>query len=333
MARPRVFISSTYYDLKSIRAELENFINTLGYEGIRHEMGHIPYGSENRPETYAIKEIETCDILVSIIGGKFGTQASGSSYSISQKELKKAHDEGKQLFIFIEKSVHAEFNYYKINKDVPGVRYTAIDNVKVYEFLEEIYQLPRGNPIFAFETGLEITAILREQWAGLMQRLLSEHSNKTQASVLEELQRSLQTVDKIVQFLREENDRGSAVLNEIIFSNHPLFAALRAATRTRYRLYFTNLSELNTWAESARNFTEVSEENWDNPDYREWVRDYPTKDKKEIQILFIKKDLFDVDGNLRPLSTGQWHDDWLRIERRDVEDQPIQVPDIDDIPF
>lgn len=32
MAKPRVFISSTFYDLRQIRSDLDNFIDTLGYE-------------------------------------------------------------------------------------------------------------------------------------------------------------------------------------------------------------------------------------------------------------------------------------------------------------
>lgn len=42
MAKPRVFISSTFYDLKQIRADLDNFIQSLGYDVVRNEEGAIP---------------------------------------------------------------------------------------------------------------------------------------------------------------------------------------------------------------------------------------------------------------------------------------------------
>lgn len=32
MAKPRIFISSTFYDLKQVRSDLDNFITGLGYE-------------------------------------------------------------------------------------------------------------------------------------------------------------------------------------------------------------------------------------------------------------------------------------------------------------
>jgi hypothetical protein len=323
--------SSTYFDLKSIRDDLDRFVASMGYEPVRHERGHIAYGSAERPEAYAFREIESCDVLVSVIGGKFGTQASGSDYSISQQELKKAFEQGKQVYIFVERSVHNEFSYYKTNKDVAGVRYTAVNDIRVYSFLEEAYLLPRGNPIFSFETGLEITAILREQWAGLFQRLLSQEANRSQTTLTEELQRSLQTVDQLVKFLTDEKTKGNQAIEEILFSNHPMFEAVRSVTRNKYRLYFSNRSEFNQWLDAARNFTPVEEDLWDSPDFAEWYRDLESKGKKEHELLFVKADLFDAEGRLRPVSSSEWNESWVRKERRETKSLPPD--DFDDIPF
>ena len=40
MAKPRIFISSTYYDLRQVRADLERFIKDLGYETVLNEQGN-----------------------------------------------------------------------------------------------------------------------------------------------------------------------------------------------------------------------------------------------------------------------------------------------------
>ncbi|HDI3138782.1 TPA: DUF4062 domain-containing protein, partial [Vibrio cholerae] len=37
MAKPRIFISSTYYDLKHIRSDLERFISEQGYDAVLNE--------------------------------------------------------------------------------------------------------------------------------------------------------------------------------------------------------------------------------------------------------------------------------------------------------
>lgn len=43
MARPRIFVSSTYYDLKHIRSAMEVFIDSMGYESVLFESGEIPF--------------------------------------------------------------------------------------------------------------------------------------------------------------------------------------------------------------------------------------------------------------------------------------------------
>jgi len=90
MAKPRVFISSTFYDLKQVRADLNMFIDSLGYDTIRNEEGDIPYGKDEGLEEYCYKEIKSIDILVSIIGGRFGSESKRNTSSISQIELKTA---------------------------------------------------------------------------------------------------------------------------------------------------------------------------------------------------------------------------------------------------
>ena len=42
MARPRVFISSTFYGLKQVRSDLEIFIKSIGYDPVLHERGAVP---------------------------------------------------------------------------------------------------------------------------------------------------------------------------------------------------------------------------------------------------------------------------------------------------
>ncbi len=50
MARPRVFVSSTFYDLKFARTEIERFIREMGYEPVLNERGSIPYDSKEALE-------------------------------------------------------------------------------------------------------------------------------------------------------------------------------------------------------------------------------------------------------------------------------------------
>lgn len=171
MAKPRIFISSTFYDLRQIRVELDKFIESLGYEPVRNEEGDIPYGKDEELQEYCYKEIENIDILVSIIGGRFGSKANGeergAGYSISQKELKTAIQSNKQVFIFIDKKVATEYETYVLNKNLSAVNYKYVDNPSIYKFIEEVKNLHNNNNIKDFETADDIIRYLREQLAGL----------------------------------------------------------------------------------------------------------------------------------------------------------------------
>jgi hypothetical protein len=76
MARPRVFISSTFYDLRHIRSSLEGFIERLGYEAILSEKGKISYNPDLPLDESCYREASKADIFVLIVGGCYGSPAS-----------------------------------------------------------------------------------------------------------------------------------------------------------------------------------------------------------------------------------------------------------------
>ena len=68
MAKPKVFVSSTYYDLRHIRAVLEAFIKQFGYDPVLFEKGAIPFQHDKTLEDNCLNEIEACDMLILIRG-------------------------------------------------------------------------------------------------------------------------------------------------------------------------------------------------------------------------------------------------------------------------
>ena len=161
MAKPKLFLSSTFYDLRQIRTDLDLFVENLGYDIIRNEEGDIPYGKDEALEEYCYKEIKGIDILISIIGGRYGTESKRGNNSISQLELKTALKENKQVYIFIEKNVLSEYETYMLNKD-REISYRFVDDKRIYNFIEEIKSLPNNNNIKGFETASDISKYLKE---------------------------------------------------------------------------------------------------------------------------------------------------------------------------
>ena len=322
MAKPRIFISSTYFDLRNIRSDLERYIKERNYDAILNEKGHIAYSNTKRLEEYCYKEIANCDILISIIGGRFGSNAfETDGYSISQKELKTAFDQGKQVYIFIEKSVLHEYRTYEKNKDdisiLEKIKFSAVDNIKIYEFLDEVFSLPVNNQFTGFETSNDIIYYLQEKWASLFQSLLQDASKQKDIKLIEEMRDSFKTLKQLVTYLANEKEKGHAAVNEILFANHPLFNKIKTALNTKMRIYFTNIEELqNTMNAFGYQFD-------DHPFYEESFK-WHYKNK----TIVIAQKLFSQEGKLIPMDISQWDDDDLKV----LVHQPNFALD-DDLPF
>lgn len=330
MARPRIFVSSTFYDLRQVRADLERFIGEIGFEPVLHERGLIPYGADEKLEEYAYQEVTLSDILISVVGGRFGSPSQHSPYSISQQELRRALTAGKQLHIFIERSVHSEYNTYILNRSNPDVRYRYVDDVRVFKFIEELYALPNNNPIAQFESAQDITDYLREQWAGLFQRFLQEQRLRRDLGVIEGIQATAATLNQLVTFLTEERRNRDQAIQDILLSNHPAFQAFRTTIRAQYRLYSSNRTELLQYLES-RGWTAVLQEAWDHSDYEEWIHNV-AGDRNKYWLLQFWTGMFDEEGKLRIYTAADWHDEWVRSDVRDRQAE-IEEVDPDDIPF
>lgn len=322
MAKPRIFISSTYYDLKNVRADLERFIKERGFDPILHERGHVAYGKKEALEEYCYKEIDNCDILIAVIGGRFGSASKHEPYSISQIEFKTATELQKPIYIFVERDVLAEHKTYSRNKEAT-VDWAAVNDVRVYHFLDEIFALSSNNSVAPFETSLDITSFLQEQWASLFHRLLKETSQQEQIALIREMREGIETLKQLVTHLLTKKDEGSEAITYILLMNHPVFARLQKIVGVKYRVFFTNRNEFEAWLR-ARSYKRVREEQWDDPSVEEWIN---TTDKKTHSLLQFDPTLFDDDGKLVVITPEQWNDERVLLKE-------ISAPqDDNDIPF
>lgn len=325
MAKPRVFVSSTFYDLKYVRADIERFVRDMGYDPVLNERGNIPYGSEERLEEYCYKEVELTDILVAIVGGRYGSESSNSNYSITQMEIKTALKQGKQVYIFIEKSVYSEFHTYLNNKDISNIKYRYVDDIKIFKFIEETENLPQNNPISTFEHSNDIITFLKEQWSGLFQRFLQQQSRLTENKTLENINATAKTLNQLVNFLTEERKSSDHAIKEILLSNHPVFIKLKSLTNTPYPIFFRTKSDLEAWLE-ARRYNQKENDPFSDEDDAFLIFKHETK--STTQYLKIFKGIFDDNDKLIIFTADEWNEDWILNE----EYKPIQISE-DDLPF
>lgn len=292
MARPRVFISSTYYDLKQTRENLDQFLHSLGYDTVRNEHGDIPYGNKDELEKYCYKEVSNIDILVSIIGGRFGSEAKNSEWSISNEELRTAINSGKQVYIFIEKSVYNEYGTYLLNKDNTETKYKYVDDVRIYQFLEEIHKLTTNNNIKTFDSSSEIQEYLKEQFAGLFQSFLEESAKSKDFSLSKKLENLADKFEQLSTKYVQTNSDIEQTLHKIQYVTHPVVHHVSSLMHIQYGIWFDDYSKLNALFR-AYGWTPEERE-----DVYRWTHD--TSIDNNIDVMSVSKSLFDEMGKLKP---------------------------------
>ena len=111
MATPRVCISSACYDLTEIRDGLYAFIEGSGIEPVMSERGGVFYVSDDHTHDSdsCLHEVKRCDLLVLIIGSRFGGEhRDGEEKSIMNKEYEAAVEKKIPIFMFVKKDVLAD---------------------------------------------------------------------------------------------------------------------------------------------------------------------------------------------------------------------------------
>lgn len=217
MAKPRIFVSSTYYDLKHIRNSLEGFISDLGYDAVLFENGDIVFHHDKPLDQSCYSEIKNCHILVLIIGGRYGSPSSVNQSqdeqnveksieifnSVTKKEYETARDRDIPIYIFVEKGVLSEYQTYKRNRGNKNIEYAHVDNVNIFILVDEIYNQRRNNLIKEFDSFLDISSWLKDQWAGLFADLLSDRKSENEISSLAS---QIQDLRNVSSALREYSE-------------------------------------------------------------------------------------------------------------------------------
>lgn len=163
---PHVMISSTCFDLKQVRSDLARFLG--------EQLGCIPLVSEwsSFPIDPDVNTIENCrrrvereaDVLILIIGGRYGSVDSTSSKSVTNIEYLAARAKGIPVYVFVERKVLSVLSVWRANKT--GDFSSVVDDPRVFNFVEEVRDLHK---VWTqeFDLANEIVEALRAQFAYL----------------------------------------------------------------------------------------------------------------------------------------------------------------------
>ncbi len=206
MATPRVFVSSTCYDLKYVRENLRYFIKTLGYEPILSEDGDVYYSPALHTHEACLSEVASCQMMVLIIGGRYGGEFKGSDRSITNHEYEAAVARKIPIFALVDSSVLSEHYVYGENRKNPRVdeneiAYPSTNDTRIFAFIDQVRRNMINNAIVPFKDFSDIESYLKKQWAGMMYEALTRDS---EAKRVGELFESLRETTQNVQFMTRQ---------------------------------------------------------------------------------------------------------------------------------
>lgn len=208
MPSPKVFVSSTCYDLSMAREQLRSFLLRLGYDPILSEYSDVLYDPRTHTHSSCIQEVPNADMVVLLIGPRFGGKIIpealnnvdmenliSSSFdvtileepeklSITQLEVLKAIDSGVPVFAFVEgKVMHDHFVYQKNKELVNQIKFPSLDKPEsakyIFEFINFLSHRNRGNSVIPFTKVEDIENHLKKQWGSLFQKLLREEREQS----------------------------------------------------------------------------------------------------------------------------------------------------------
>lgn len=222
MANPRVFISSTCYDLAAERDSLVDFCRNFGFDVALSERGDVFFHPDLHTHESCVNEIGNCHLLVLIVGGRFGGRyVVDSTKSITNAEYSAAREAGIPIFTFIKSEVLQDHNLWQSNKAqefAAKIHYPSIDKqahaLDIFRFIDDVRLAKNNNSYFSFSLPREIHEQLRKQWAsmfleGLKNRNIAKQMLATNEA-LARLSSASQKIEELTKSIYKNIDSASA---------------------------------------------------------------------------------------------------------------------------
>lgn len=210
MAGLRVFVSSTCFDLAAQRSQVRGLLTRMGYEPIMSDHSDVLFDPRLHTHTSCIKEVVNADMMILLIGSRFGGGAVPQSLSevdfetiskstsradliketdklsITQVEVLKAIEIEVPLFAFVESKVYSDHHLYQRNKHqkfAEEISYPSVEKQSsakyIFEFINLITHRFSNNSMIPYSSFADIEDHLVKQWSMMFQRYLREDRDRT----------------------------------------------------------------------------------------------------------------------------------------------------------
>lgn len=198
MSSVRIFVSSTCFDLEQVRRDLEGFVSELGYDPVLSDSSTlaIPPGLDNVEACKWL--VRSSDILVLIIGGRYGSTPIGNSKSITSIEFDTAVEAKMPTYTFVHKEVWDKRDTYRSlaemvqtgeldERRLVSALGGRIEDPRIFGFIEHIESCQGHDWIYQFQVAADITSRLKASWSLLFHELLPDKRGKPTANIPSQL--------------------------------------------------------------------------------------------------------------------------------------------------
>ncbi len=233
MPVPRVFVSSTCYDLAPIRFDLQRLVEELGYEPLLSERGTVLFDPSKEAAASAVDDVANCDLFVLIIGGRFGTEYKAEGISVTNAEYQSAIRHSIPVFGLVQAGVMHDMRTYELNLmnsavDAEKIAYRNADSTDIFRFVREVRSSVTNNALQEFNEFADIAKYLRNQWASLFRSYLMSRSEERRfADTLAELQNMSNKIEALSELIARKVDPAATI--EVTERFDRLTSASRAA--------------------------------------------------------------------------------------------------------
>lgn len=299
MAAPRVFLSSTCYDLKELRSQIRGFITDNGYEAVLSEYGDIFFEYNTHPQDSCFVEVKRCHMFVLIIGNTYGShyynQEVSSPASVTMKEFETALKADIPKHVFINRFVEYDYqNYYrawtkrlkqlnaagllssdqpdggKFREEFDSTYHFAHESYKhLFRFIEMIYK--NNLSVCTFEFADDIKINLTKQWAGAMYEYLTIDKSIPNSS-LNELSAKIDRLNDMILNLvdNKQSENGT----KITFDVKSLISDQQLTTIEQIKhKVFSALQEILPYQMGRRHIRKYYAQEFTEDDIINWVKE------------------------------------------------------------
>lgn len=145
--------------------------------------GDVPYGHKVHTHDACLMEVRDSDLLILIIGERYGGEYKNSLKSITRMEYETAFGNNIPVHTFIKKSTYNEHgSYIKKKKNNESYHYfndnKTYEMIKIFEFIDLVRSNDRNNGYLHFKDDLELIDLIKKQLSGMVHGFLAKPIEK-----------------------------------------------------------------------------------------------------------------------------------------------------------